>query len=148
MAKVASINYVTKRIYLSAETVGVPLDTIDIYKEVRALRRTNEAHRKFQPMIIAGGNVEKIPGVSYTPIYVQLLNGCRIVPYDQQQNLKVIRDTFTDDGLAGRDCFDRSGLTNIVDIDIDFPEIEIRIVAGLGAQDITDIATAVWNYTQ
>ncbi len=129
MPLVASVNYTTKRIYLSASTVNQTIDTLDVYKEIRALRVTTEAHRSFKPMIVAGGNVTKITGVSATPIFVQLLYGCRIVPYGTgDHSLKLIRDTFTDDGFAGRDIFDRSGLSNSVDIDVDFPEVEIRYV--------------------
>jgi hypothetical protein len=128
MPIVASVDYVAKRIYLNSSSVNTSIDTLEIYKEVRELRRTTEAHRKFSPMIIAGGNIEKLPGLTATPIYVQLLFGCRIVPFNSAQSIKLIRDTFTDDGFAGRDCFDRAGLTNQVDIDVDFSEVEIRYV--------------------
>lgn len=147
MPLVASVDYVAKRIYLDASTVGASIDTLDIYREVRALRRTTETHRKFKPMIIGGGNVEKITGTSATPAYAQLLYGCRIVPYNTSHTLKVIRDTFTDDGFAGRDCFDRTPLspTVAVDIDIDFPEIELRYVAtgGVVAPTVEQIADAI-----
>lgn len=134
MPLVSSVDYPNKRIYLSVETMNADLDTIDVYKEVRALRRTTETHQKFKPMIIAGGNIPKIPGVSATPSYVQLLYGCRIIPYGTgDHKIKLVRDTFTDDGFAGRDCFDRSSLTNTVDIDVDFPEIEIRYLASGGS---------------
>jgi len=118
------------RIYLHADTVNSDVDTLDVYREIRALRRTNESHRKFDPVIVAGGNVEKIPGVSYTLPYVQLLHGCRIIPYGGvDHKIRVIRDTFTDDGLAGTGCFDRSSLSVEVDIDIDFSRVEVRIVS-------------------
>lgn len=146
MPKVASINYVTKRITLSAETVDANLDTLDVYREVVALRKSTAAHRQYPPMIEAGGNVEKIAGVSYTLPYARLLNGCRIVPYNTSHSIKLVRDTFTDDGLAGRDCFDRTSLSAsvAVDIDVDFPEIETRVVSVGGASVITgDIATVL-----
>jgi hypothetical protein len=149
MTLVASVNYTTKRIYLSAATVGTSIDTLDIYREVRALRRTTDVHQQFRPMIVAGGNVTKVTGVSSTPSYVQLLYGCRIVPYNTSHSLKVIRDTFTDDGFAGRDCFDRTPLspTVAVDIDVDFPEIENRFISGGGsAPTAAQNATAVWTY--
>ena len=81
-------------------------------------------------MIVAGGNIEKISGYSYTASYVQLLYGCRIVPYNASHHLRVVRDTFTDDGFAGRDCFDRTSLSaNVeVDIDVQVDAIEIREV--------------------
>jgi hypothetical protein len=148
MALVQSVDYVNKRIYLSVSTMNTEIDTIDIYKEVRALRRTTEAHRNFLPMIIAGGNIEKIPNVSATPAFAQLLYGCKIVPYNSSHSLKLVRDTFTDTGLAGRDCFDRSGLSAgvVVDIDVDFPAIEIRKILASGNSGLTDEdIDAIWN---
>jgi len=147
MATVASVDYAAKRIYLAAATVDADLDTLAVYREVRALRRTNEAHRKYRPMIDAGGNITKITGTSYTPAYVRLLNGCRIVPYNVTHKIRLVRDTFTDSGLAGRDCFDRGPLSVSVevDIDVDFPEIEIREVTTSGSTGPTaiEIAAAV-----
>lgn len=134
---VASVDYPNKRIYLSVATINTNLDTLDIYKEVRGLRLTNQTHRNFKPMIVAGGNLTKITGVSSTPAYVQLLYGCRIIPYDTPHTLKVIRDTFTDNGFAGRDCFDRTSVVSAVDIDVDFPEIEIKVMAGGSGSSIT-----------
>lgn len=146
------VDYVAKRIYLSAATFGASIDTMDIYREVRALRRTNPAHQLFKPMVIAGGNIPKIPGRTYTPKYVQLLYGCRLVPYGMPHLLKVTRDTFTDDGLVGRDCFDRTLLPAgvVVDIDIDFPAVEIVLVStttGSGSAP-ADVAAAVWSFMQ
>jgi hypothetical protein len=148
MAVVDHVDYDAKRIYLSAATVGTDIDTLDIYREVRELRRLTDLHQQYKPIIIAGGNVVKIPNVSSTPSYVQLLYGCRIVPYNTSHALKVIRDTFTDDGFAGRDCFDRTPLspTVVVDIDVDFPEIENRFISGGGsAPTAAQVANAVWN---
>jgi hypothetical protein len=144
MPVVAAVDYVQKRIYLSVDTVNADLDTLDVYRECRERRRLNEGDRRFSPMIEAGGNIPKITGVSATPAYARLLGGARIVPYDSTHRLRVIRDTFTDDGFAGRDCFDRSGLTAgvEVDIDVDFPEIEIRFIAsgsGLSTQQANDL---------
>ncbi len=147
MATVASVDYAAKRIYLAAATVDADLDTLAVYREVRALRRVTEAHRKYKPMIEAGGNIVKIVGVSYTPAYVRLLFGCRIVPYNVGHKIRLIRDTFTDDGLAGRDCFDRTPLSVSVDVDVDvdFPEVEIREVTISGSTGPTaaDIAAAI-----
>lgn len=141
MALVASVDYPNKRIHLSADTVPLlSLDTIDVYQEVRALRRTTEAHRAFKPIITAGGNLAKIPGVSATPAYVQLLYGCRIVPYNVSHSIKLVRDTFSDDGVAGRDCFDRTTLSAsvAVDIDVDIAEVEIRFINTGGTTLLSD----------
>lgn len=134
MPVIQTVDYPNKKIYLHSDTATCDeLDTLDVYREVRALRRTNEAHRKFDPMVVAGGNIEKIAGVSYTPAYVQLLYGCRIIPYDTDHCIKLVRDTFTDDGYSGIDCFDRTGLTSKVDIDVDIQEVEIRIISTGGS---------------
>ena len=152
MALVASVDYPNKRIYLSALTAGANLDTLAVYREVRALRRTNAAHRSFRPMIVAGGNIPKISGLTYTPAYVQLLYGCRIVPYNGSHTLRLVRDTFTDDGMAGRDCFDRTPLSPAVEvnIDVDFPEVEIRTVDvnGVTGPSASDIAAAILALAQ
>jgi hypothetical protein len=152
MAIVASVDYPNKRIYLSTQTADAALDTLDVYKEVRALRRTNEANRHYAPMIEAGGNVEKIVGQKYTQPYVRLLNGCRIVPCNVSHKIILIRDTFTDDGLAGRDCFDRSplGAAIQVDIDVQIDAVEVRQVNVSGGNSFTlsEIAAAVMHYTE
>lgn len=148
MPLVASVDYPNKRIYLSVQTADTLLDTIEVYKEVRALRRTTESHRKFKPIIVAGGNVEKIIGQTYTPSYVQLLYGCRIVPYNASHRITLIRDTFTDDGLAGRDCFDRTPLSASVEVDIDVQVDKIEIVkvatGGGASYTLQQISDAVW----
>ena len=150
MPLVSSVDYTNKRIYLSADTVGIEIDLIDVYKEVRALRRTNEDHRKFRPMMIAGGNLQKT-ATTFTPKFVQLLYGCRIVPFDTSHHLIVIREVFTDDGLVGHEVFDRSSLspTTAVDIDVNVQEVEIRLVSTGGSavlpDDITAIRDAILN---
>ena len=147
MSTVASVNYLERRIYLSATTVGVPLDTLDVYRDVRSLRRTIEAHRKFRPLIIQGGNIRKTDTTATQP-YVQLLYGCRIVPYDVKHSLKVVRDTFTDDGLSGIECFDRSSLTSEVDIDYAVDKVEVQMVSTSGpAFTLEDIITGVAQET-
>lgn len=131
---VASVDYPNKRIYLDATTISGEFDTLDVYREVRALRRTNDDHRKFEPMVVAGGNIQKTP-TTYTPAYVRLLYGCRLVPYDTSHSLKLIRETFTDDAKIGRDCFDRSPLSPTVEVDIDYDvqEVEIRLITTGGS---------------
>lgn len=151
MSTVASVDYPAKRIYLSAATVGVPLDLLDVYRDVRALRAVTPAHRNFQPLIVAGGNVQKT-ATTYTQPYVQLLRGCYIVPYNAAQTLVVVREVFGDDGRYGVGCFDRSGLAHIVDIDIQVSPVEVRTVStsggstGAPAPSALEIAAAVWGY--
>lgn len=143
---VASVDYVTRRIFLDASTVNTDWDTLDVYREVRALRRTNEAHRKYKPIIIAGGMIQKT-ATTYTAPYVQLLYGCRIVPYNASHKGRLIRDTFTDDNLSGRDCFDRTSLSPTVEVDIDVQvdKVEVRTVATSGnVYTLTEISDATW----
>lgn len=124
---VASIDYATKRIYLDATTVDADLDTLDVYRAVRALRRTTEAHRKYKPLIVAGGRVQKT-STTFTAPYVQLLYGCRIVPYNTSHKIKLVRETFTDDNFSGRDCFDRTPLSPSVDVDVDVQVDKVEVV--------------------
>lgn len=159
MALIASVDYPNKRIYLAVDTANTDLDTIAVYREVRTLRRTTEAHRKFLPLIEGGGNLEKIAGVSYTQPYARLLHGCRIVPYNGSHRVRLIRETFTDDGVSGIDCFDRLPLSAGVEVDIDVhvQAVEVRVVSVGGVNVITgdiadvptasEVADAVWSKT-
>lgn len=132
MPVVQSVDYLTRRIYLGAMSVGVPLDLLDVYREVRALRATTPAHRKHPPMVVAGGNIRKT-ATTYTQPYVQLLYGCHIVPFNVPQTLVVVREVFGDDGRSGVACFDRSAMTGIVDIDMQVSPVEVREVNTSGA---------------
>jgi hypothetical protein len=143
MPLVSSVDYVTKKIYLGIDSVGVTLDTLDIYREVRALRVSTEAHRAFLPMIIGGGNVQKT-ATTYTQPYCQLLYGCEIIPYDDTQTLTIIRDTFSDDGRAGAQCFNTSGFSNIVNFVEAVDKVEVREVVTGGGGSLT--ADQVWTY--
>lgn len=136
MSTVDSVDYVNKRIYLSYETVGVPLDTMNVYRDVRALRVANESHRRFRPMIIAGGNIRKTE-TTFTLPFVQLLYGCRIVPYDFPHSLLVIRETFTDDGFVGVGCFNRTSVDASVDLDYQVAPVEVREVYTGGGSGLT-----------
>lgn len=138
MSTVQSVDYAGRRVYLSLSTVGIPLDLLDVYRDVRALRVTNPDHRKFKPMMIAGGNVRKT-ATTFTQPYVQLLDGCLIVPYPADQRLLVVREVFSDDGRYGVECFDRSTVSATVDIDIDMQinPVEIRLVNIAGGSGLT-----------
>lgn len=147
MALVASVDGAARRIYLSIDSVGVDVHPIDIYKEVRALLRTNTALRKFYPFITAAGNIPKTDDTS-TERYVTLLDGCRIVPYDTSHNLRIVGVLITDEATEGRDCFDRTPLspTTVVDVDYQPPQVEIVNVntgSGVTSGDITAIRNQV-----
>jgi hypothetical protein len=143
MALVASVDYPNRRIYLSAASAvsGTVLDTLDIYREVVALRKSTPAHRRYLPVIGAIGNEPKITGSTYTAAAAKLLRGCRIVPYNASHNITLVRDTYTDDGVAGPDVFDLSPLSVGVEINlvIAFDKYEIREIA-TGGTSSTDIA--------
>lgn len=134
MPTVRLVDYEAKRIYLSVETLGVPLDLLNVYRDVRALRAATPEHRQYRPLIEAGGNVRKT-ATTFTQPYVRLLNGAAIVPFPAQQQLRVIREVFGDDGRYGVECFDRSTVSALVDIDIDMQinPVEVREINVSGA---------------
>lgn len=134
MPIIDSIDPATRRIYLHSDTVGVDLHPIDIYKEMRTLRRTDESLRKYNLFLGAAGNVSKGAG-SFTERYVVCLEGTRIVPFGVSQSLKVVGTIITDEGTSGRDCFDRLPLSEGVEVDIDYqpPQVEvIQVNTGSG----------------
>lgn len=139
MPLVATWDYPNRRIVLDASTMNTDLDTLDVYREERAARRDTESYRKYPTMTEGLGGFAKVVGVSQFPAAFRLRLGARLVPYNASHALRVIRDSFTDDGLVGRDCFDRTSLSVgvSVDIDIDFPEIEIRVVYSGGGGGLT-----------
>lgn len=92
------INYIdgpTRRIYLLDGVSSFhPVD--DIYTEVRYRRRTIENLRKFDMFCAAGGRVQRI-GNSYTPRYLRLLKGTKIVAGAGVDTISITGDIFTDD---------------------------------------------------
>jgi hypothetical protein len=144
MSTVASVDYPNRRIYLSAATVGTTLDLLDVYRDVRALRRVTEPHRAFKPMLVAGGNIQKT-ATTFTQPYVQVLYGCYFVPYDAPGTVKVVREVFSDDGRAGLQCFDRVAVAANVDLDYAVQAVEVRLVTVSGSTGPTaaEIAAAV-----
>lgn len=150
MALVSSVDYAARRIYLSASSAvsGATLDTLDVYREVLALRKSTAAHRRYLPIISAAGNAPKITGLTYTAAAARLLRGCRIVPYNGSHTITLVRDTYTDDGFANADCFDLSPLSVGVEINIvvSFDKVEIREVATGAGPTAADIAAATWSH--
>jgi len=146
MALVASVDYTARRIYLSAASAasGSTLDTLAVYREVLALRKSTPAQRRFTPIISAAGNAPKITGLTYTAAAAKLLRGCRLVPYNGSHTLTLVRDTYTDDGYANAECFDLAPLSVGVEINIvvDFAKYEIREVATGAGPTAEEIAEA------
>ena len=150
MAIIGSIDGPNRLIYLSIDTVNSQVHPIDIYKEMRELRRTTESLRKYDVFLIAKGNEAK-GGGKFTERYVVEQNGTRIIPYDVDSFLTVIGTIITDDGQEGIDCFDRSGLVNQVDLNYIPPQVEVIEVqtgSAVTEQDKLDIADRVWDETQ
>jgi len=150
MALVASVDYTARRIYLSATSAasGSTLDTLAVYREVLALRKSTPAHRAYLPIISAAGNEPKITGLTYTAAAAKLLRGCRLVPYNASHTLTLVRDTYTDDGFANADCFDLAPLSVGVEINIvvDFAKYEIREIATGAGPTAAAIAAATWAH--
>ena len=142
MALVATIDGPNRDIYLSANTVGVDIIPMNIYKEVRTLRRLNVDLRKYEMFISAFGNVDKGGGKA-TERYIQLNSGTRIIPYDVSHVLTITGIMITDDGQEGIACFDRTPLSGSTNVDINYipPQVEIiTVIGGSGlsvAQDET-----------
>jgi hypothetical protein len=147
MALIASIDGPNRRIYLSIDTVDADVHPMDVYKEMRTLRKDDEDLRKYDLFLSGEGKIPKIPG-KFTERFVVCNSGTRIVPYDSSGIIKITGVIISDDGVEGRDCFDRTSLTPGVEVDIDYqpPQVEvIEIVTGGG--DTAAIATAVWANT-
>lgn len=136
----AVIDYIepwTRRVYLSADTVGVDFQPMNAYKEMRALRRTDEELRK-AGLFMAGLGKEPKGGGKFTERFVKLLDGTRFVPYDVTQILNVIGTVITDDGQEGVACFDRNPLTVTTRVDINYipPQVEV-IEISTGSSGLT-----------
>jgi len=118
MTTIASIapEYPT-RIYLHSDTVGTSVHPVEIYREVRALRQSDESLRAFDMFCTMFGNVSK-GGGTYTERFLRLNNDCRIVPFDTDHELTITGTLITDDGQQGIACFDRSSLDSNTTVDI------------------------------
>jgi len=151
MPLIANIDGASRRIFLSADTVGIDLNPIDIYKEMRTLRRLDEDLRKWNLFMSASGNVPK-GGGKFTERLVTLLNGTRIVPFDTDHELTVVGTVITDDGQEGIAAFDRSSLDINTTVDINYvpPQVEVIEVVvgtggGTGVVDLSEVLTAINN---
>jgi len=147
LAIISYIDGPNRDIYLSADTVGASIHPIDIYKEMRTLRKNNEELRKYDVFLSAFGNVEK-GGGKFTERYVRENHGTRIIPYDTSHTLTITGIIITDDGQEGISCFDRSPLTSTTIVDINYtpPQVEIiKVITGSGvtSQDKIDIINGV-----
>lgn len=127
MTIIASIDGAARRIYLHADTVGVPFVPMDAYKEMRTLRRTNESLRKYDLFMSASGNEPKAAG-KFTERIVKMLQGTRFVPFDTDHTLSVTGTVITDTGQEGVDSFDRALLTPSTVVDIDYQPLQVEVI--------------------
>jgi len=138
MALIDHIDGANRDIYLSAATVGASVHPIDIYKEYRALRASDESLRKFAPFMTAMGNQPKGGGIA-TERYVVLFSGARLIPYNVSHTLTVVGTIITDDGQSGIACFDRQPLSSTTNVNINYvpPQVEVITITLSGSNVIT-----------
>lgn len=103
------IDGATRRIYL-LEGVSDFYPIEDIYHEYRYRRRTDLLLRKWDPLLRAEGNISKGAG-AFTPRYVVLLDGTKMVPFNEQLQVNQLGDMITDDPDVDPTLYDVSGLT-------------------------------------
>lgn len=148
MPVIDHIDAENRDIYLHADTVGAEVNPIDIYKEMRTLRRTDESLRKYDVFLEAKGNEPK-GGGAFTERYVICLQGTRIIPFDVTHQITITGTIITDDGQSGISCFDRTPLTPTTVVDINYvpPQVEVIVISGGSGLDPTQDAylTAINN---
>ena len=127
-----SIDGSLRRIYLK-EGVDAFHWIEDIYREVINQRSSDEGLRKWFPFLKADGNNAK-GGGKFTPRYVTMLQGCRVIPYDENILIVVTGEAITDNADIDPDPFDTSTRTNALKLYITPPAAEIvRDVEALAA---------------
>lgn len=144
MALIASINGLTRRVYLdAAAAVGGVLTfhpTDDLYFAYRAYRAANEASRPFDAFMEAATLVDKGSGKT-TPKFVKLLLGTKVVIPDGIDEVNVIGELLTDDGSRP---FDTSLVTGPCIINYQPAEAEvIKVTASGNEYSLAEIAAAV-----
>lgn len=144
MAVVASWDGAARRIYLATASFA----PVDLYREYRAWRRLNESARVWDPLLKMDGYIPK-GGGKFTPRYMTLLDGTKIVPQDLDHTLTIDGEIITDDPDADPATIDTSGLSAGTSVFIDYRPSEAEIIlvntgSAVTAQDKLDIAGQVW----
>lgn len=153
MGLIASINGVTRRIYLDpAAAIGGVLSfhpTVDLYSEYKALRASDESVRPYNAFMLSAGNVAK-GGGKYTPRYTMMLEGTKLVIPTGITVVNITGELLTDDSS---DALDLSLITGPCRINYTPAEAEVIRVTTSGS-DLTveqiAVATrdAVWSYSR
>lgn len=146
MTQLASIDFPNQRIYLHSDTVTQNFDGYLLYDDIRTFVQGNVAAQGFDLPISKEGYVAK-GGGAFTPRFIILDSGWRLVPYDGvSHTLEILVETISVDGVSDRDVFDRSTVLVEVDIDTAYSQVEIIEVntggggggSGLTAQETRD----------
>lgn len=116
-----------RRIYLR-QGVSEFHPVTDIYAEYKYARANVEALRKWSPLIRAEGNIKK-SSTKATPRYLVLVDGTKVVPYDENGSLYQTGEMITDNPEVDPSIYDISGLVNSVRIFIAPSEAEIIYVS-------------------
>jgi len=105
----------------------------DIYREYINERMLVEEFRKWFPLLKCSGNDPKGSG-KFTPRFVTMINGARVVPYDENILITVLGEAITDNADVDPDPFDTTTRTEPLKLYITPPAAEIvRDVAALSA---------------
>ncbi len=116
----------------------------DVYREYVDRRANDDDFRKWSPLMVAKGNDSKGLG-KYTPRYITLLNGCRVIPYDENIAIYVTGEAITDNPDVDPDPFDTSTRTNPLKLFITPPAAEIvKDVDSLAAIAHMSFNNEVW----
>lgn len=129
----------------------------DIYREYIHHRFMDDVFQKWFPFMKASGNEAK-GGGTYTPRYITLLQGTRVIPYDEKILITVTGEAITDNADVDPDPFDTSTRVNPLKLYLTPPAAEIVVVSsgsGLSSEehdhlmvlpDSSSNAGAVWNH--
>ena len=112
----------------------------DVYREYVDRRAKDDDFRKWSPLMVAKGNDSKGLG-KYTPRYITLLNGCRVIPYDENIAIYVTGEAITDNPDVDPDPFDTSTRTNPLKLFITPPAAPSPVTAPCPANGLTGSAS-------
>lgn len=149
MALISHIDGEARLVYLDAGAAlgGVitfhPVD--DLFREYRTLRRTDEGVRRYRSFMEAVGNAPK-GGGKFTPRYLLLLGGTKLVIPDGVSEINIVGELLTDDQTTP---FDTALVTGPVVLNYTPPTAEVIQVSTSGNEySLNEIAGAVWAHGQ